>query len=127
MNKDEARAYAIKYLTSALEAHQRGEFLSISDGHEEYDQMLIREEVSVNDLLYITLEFWASWADTAEHDWMFYPPFTKDDWPMMARILLNDLEANRVVTDETILRHFVQQPRPPRQSLLDRLKNLLKS
>lgn len=123
--KDQAREHAINYLSQAIESHERGDFLSVGDGFDEYDQMLPRQEISADDLLYITLEFWESWADTAEHTWEFYPPFTESDWPKLARILLEDLKANRKVTDKTILDHFVQKPRPPKRSLLERLKDLL--
>lgn len=127
MIRDEVCAYAIKGLTKAVEAHEKGDFLSVGDGYDDYDQMLTREESSPDDILYITLMFWEAWADTAEHTWRFYPPFVKDDWPKMARTLLEDLKADRKVTDGTILTHFVQKPRSPKQSLITRLNNLLKS
>jgi hypothetical protein len=126
MERDEIRANAIKGLTKAIEAHESGDFLSVGDGYDDYDEKLKRDEHSPDDVLFITLMFWEAWADSAEHTWKFYPPFSKDDWPKMARTLLEDLKADNKVTDETILSHFVQKPRAPKKSFLEKIKSLMK-
>ena len=120
---DEARTHAIRYLTEAIKAHEKGDFLSVGDGFDEYDRMLPRDGKELNKLLIITLEFWASWSDTAEHSWKFYPPFKEGDWPQLAKILLEDLKVNREVTNKTLLEHFVPKPPQPRRSFFECLRN----
>jgi len=123
---DAARKHAITWLAHSLELHQAGNYLSIGDGYDEYDRMLPREGLDNDDPLIIALEFWASWADTAEHSWHFYPGFAKDDWPRLAKILLEDLKANRRVSDKTLLESFSPKPRKVKRGIAKRLKGLLK-
>lgn len=106
-DEDQARIHAVKYLTRAIESHERGDFLSVSDGYNEYTQQLSRHDRSPDGLLFITQEFWLHWARSAERTQGYYSPILKDEWPKLARILLEDLKNNRNVTNKTILEHFV--------------------
>ena len=123
--KDQARSHAIYHLTATVASQRIGDYHSIGSGYDEYDQMLSREGLLNNDLLMITLEFWASWADCAAHDWRNYPGMGKDDWPSLADTLIEDLKANRAVTDKILLQHFVNQPPKQRRSIMTRIRKAL--
>jgi len=122
---DAARKHAINWLTHSLELHEAGDYLSIGDGYDEYDRMLPRDGLKSDDPLIIALEFWDRWIDTAEHSWKFYPGFGKDDWPRLARILLEDLKASRVVSDKVLLESFSPKPHKAKRGMVERLKKLM--
>lgn len=103
---EEARKFAIDSLERAISAHDRGDIFSIEDGIDEYENIIPREEIANNSLLFLTLEIWSGWSDSAVHDWQFYEPLKKNDWPRIAKILLGDLRANREVTNAEILANF---------------------
>lgn len=120
-NYEEARNFAIRSIEKALEAHESGNVLSIEDGLEKFEVLIPREDLAPNSLLFLTQEFWSGWADSAIHGWHFYEPLGKDDWPRLARILLDDLRANREVTDSVIVSKFRVAPRLKSDSILSRL------
>lgn len=120
-----ARDHAIRGLTHDLECHEAGDYRSIGRDYDEYDQMLPREGIESDDPLMVALDFWASWTDTAIHNWKYYPGFTKDDWPRLARLLLEDLKAHRRVSDAVLLSNFGPKPIPPRVGMFAWLRRLI--
>ena len=122
MSKYEAaRKFAIDSIEKALVAHERGDDSSIENGLEEFQGLIPREELAPNSLLLLTEEFWCGWSSCAEHDWQFFEPLGKDDWPRLARILLDDLTSNREVTDSVLLSEFRVVPKDESGSFLSRL------
>lgn len=123
---DKAKNFAIVALENALEAHARNDLLSIENGLEEFEGLVSESEVISNSLLYLSLEFWSGWSDSAVHDWRFYEPLQEDDWPRLAVILLNDLKANREITNSDILLYFRVKPKNSKVSLLTKLWSLVR-
>lgn len=118
---DEARKLAIRCLEKALIAHENDDVFSIEDGLEEYELLMHREEIKANSLLCLALEFWSGWSDSAVHDWNFYEPLSKEDWPRLAKILLSDLKANREVTNKEIISNFNVTSKQKAGSILSRI------
>lgn len=103
---EKARVHAIESLEKALVAHENRDIFSIDDNLDEYDKLIPRDDIPANSLLFITLEFWSSWSDSAIHDWKYHEPLSKDDWPRLAKILIEDLKLNREVTNFELLTLF---------------------
>jgi hypothetical protein len=121
---EEAKSIAIKGLEKALISHENANWLELENNLDLYENAIPREEVSPNSLLYLTLEFWSAWADSANHDhWDFYPPMGKNDYPRLAKILLNNLQSNAEVTNEEIVKNFSVYPT---MSIFSKLKGMFK-
>ncbi len=115
---EEARLHAMKGLYAAKLAHENEKWLSIENDLEQYEVLVSDSGVLPNTLLTFTLEFWSGWSDCAIHDWRFYQPLVKEDWPQLCSILQANLESNTEVTDEKIRKHFLVSPRKPMFSRL---------
>jgi len=109
-----ARKLAIESIEKSLIAHESEEFFSIGDDLDEYELLLDKQELQQDSLLLITYEFLTGWSDSAAHDWYHWEPLKKDDWPRLAKIILNDLQANREVIDSEILSEFRYISEPKR-------------
>ena len=68
-------------------------------------------ELEPKSLLFLTLEFWSGWSDSAVHNWNFYEPLGKSDWPRLAKVVLSDLKENREITNQEILSQFSVYPK----------------
>ncbi len=55
--------------------------------------------------LHIALTFWDGWVDARNHGWP-RGPVSQQDWPMLARRVADDLEADREISDPTVLSRF---------------------
>lgn len=121
---EEAINIAITGLEKALIAHENTNWLELENNLDVYEITIPREKVAPNSLLYLTLEFWSAWADSANHDhWTFYPPLGKGDYPRLAKVLLNNLQSNTEVTNEEIIKNFSVYPT---ESIFSKLKGMFK-
>ena len=91
-------------LRRAVAAHESGLFSNIENDFDDMDGRLPREAGPEFDKLLVALRFWDCWIDASNHDWQYYKGMTKDDWPRTARRVITDLEAEREISDEAILR-----------------------
>lgn len=103
---EESRKLAIKAIEGALVSHEKQDFFSIDDKLDELEIQLSKQELDEGSLLLIAYEFLTGWSDSAVHDWHHWEPMTKDDWPRLASVILNDLRANREVTNQELLSEF---------------------
>ncbi|MGK0297996.1 MAG: hypothetical protein ACI9XC_001614 [Gammaproteobacteria bacterium] len=122
---EEARNLAILSIEKALIAHGNDDVFSIEDDLEEFDLLIPRDEIVANSLLFLTLEFWSGWSDSAIHGWYFYEPLEKDDWPRLAQILLNDLKTNTEVTNQEIVSQFSVFPKTKSDSIFSKISSLI--
>ena len=107
MKYDEAKKLTIASLNQAIEAHESGNYSRIDSGFDELDVALPRNNADERyDSLIISLSFWDSWIDARNHDWDYYPDFPKYSWPKHARIIVEDLNSERNISDELILKNF---------------------
>jgi len=110
-------------LDAAVRAHESGDLRAIAEGYDQLDTELPRDAGPEFDKLLVALEFWDSWVDASNHDWLYYPGIAAEDWPRLARAIVQDFQQDRDITDERVLEHFDFRRRPPRTSLWSRLKD----
>jgi len=103
---EESRKLAIVAIERALVAHEKQDFFSIGDELDELEIQLNDQELPEGSLLLIAHEFLTGWSDSAAHDWYYWEPMKKDDWPRLAEVILKDLYANLEVTDLELLSEF---------------------
>ncbi len=62
--------------------------------------------------LHIALTFWDGWVHARNHSWP-PGPIGVTEWPLLARAVADDLEADRDITSQKVLQHFdiVANPR----------------
>ncbi len=122
---DEAKTIAMSGLRDAMLAHENGKWLDVEGYLDKYEAAIPRNEIASNSLLYLTLEFWSAWADSANHDrWDFYPPIGKNDYPRLARVIVNNLQSNAEITDKEIIKNFSMYPT---KSIFSKLKGIFKN
>ena len=110
-------------LQRARTAHAERRFLDIfSDELLERDIHAAKSDYAKHFML--ALEFLGGWADSAEHDFLYYPGFSADDWPRLAQKIEDDIQTRHPITDRKILDAFEAKPRGP--GLLRRLRGFLK-
>ena len=76
--------------------------------------------------LHIALAFWDGWIDARNNGWP-RGPIGAAEWPLLARLVADDLEADHDISDKTVLARFdlVANPRLNErvQTLAARLRN----
>ncbi|MDR4470870.1 MAG: hypothetical protein MRJ68_21645 [Nitrospira sp.] len=114
MTIEDARAVIVKGLQKALVAQEEGRLLDIGDGWD--DAASLDHDDS---RLSVALNLWEGWADSAEHDWLYYEDMEAQDWLRQARIVIEALEQDQPITDLEILKRWTRQP--PEPSVFSRL------
>lgn len=76
MDHLETRDAIIQGLRAAIAAHRENRLFDIGEGWDDAAS-LARED----DRLSLALNFWEGWADSAEHQWLYYEGMSADDWP----------------------------------------------
>ncbi len=97
MNCATAKDLLLGRLRRAIEAHEQGRFTAIEDGAQELpdlDACLEEDEAGYLRLSSIS-EFLDRWADARNHDWAYYPGIKREDWPVLARRLYQNVEQGR--------------------------------
>ncbi|MDO8828032.1 MAG: hypothetical protein Q7V21_15590 [Methylophaga sp.] len=118
----EAKSVLLDILIREAELHESGRYGELGANYDEVDQKLPHNGGPEFGKLLLALEFWTGWLDSAGHDWLFYEPIRESDWPILARAIERNLEADREPTDPVLLKHFA--PRPKRPSLFSRVRAL---
>ena len=103
---DNARAYMVAELRREADAQDQGRTGEVGAGFEKCDINLPRDGDSRFRALHIALNFWDGWTDARNHEWQYYEPIGKDDWPRLARAIASAIEANEDVTDSVVLQKF---------------------
>jgi hypothetical protein len=111
-------------LANALEvdaiAHESGQQHKIG---EKFDDVM-SEISSLNDipprLSYLAINFWDSWQDSRNHDWLYYEPITESDWPHLAREISHSLRSGSLPNNQDLIDRFSPEPGLP---FLQRFKN----
>jgi hypothetical protein len=117
----EAKEYLIKNLTDDIERYRSGDIWSIGKGYDEYDGNLPRDGRPEFDKLFIALTFWDSWQDARNHEWLYYEGIKEHDWPRLAKIIIEDIKADREISDQLILDWFDLKRR---EGLIAKIKKL---
>ena len=68
----------------------------------------------------IAIDFWDGWGDARNHEWLYYEPIRREDWPRLARHIAAHLRRGEAASDPIVLEQFDLKPsRPLRQRLSD--------
>lgn len=106
MNYQDAKAEFISALTAAAIAHEADEFASLDIGYDYIDGNLPRGAGDEFNKFFVALSFWDGWVDARNHDWQYYDPIGRDDWPKLARSIVLDLKSDREIENELVLDRF---------------------
>jgi len=125
MSYEQAKEYLITSLLRDAEAHEQGRYNAIDQGFEEFDHGLPRDRDRKFDKLFIAFNFWDGWIDARNHDWRYYKPIMQSDWPRLARLIIEDIRADREIIDPIIVDRFDLKKRAQRGWFLNLFKNCL--
>ena len=121
---DEAKHYLIDHLSRDVALHVAGDYWHVGDNFDEFDKNLPRNDDPKFKKLYIVLNFWDGWQDSRNHDWHFYKGISKNDWPRLAEIIIQNVKEEKEITGEIILEHFDLKPR---EGIISKLKKIFKT
>jgi hypothetical protein len=102
MTYDDARIRLAEW----LDRHATASADQPHDGYDDLKAVLPRGSDPRWTKVFIALHFWDGWIDASNHDWRYYEPILKSDWPTLARELASDLRADREVSNPFILNRF---------------------
>jgi hypothetical protein len=103
----EARAALVDALARDAVLHEQGRFEELGKSFEELDARVPRGAGAAFDYLLVALRFMDDWLDAKEHEWQYHEPLQRDDWPVLARTLAQDLVADRAPTNPLVRKHFL--------------------
>ena len=105
MTYAEARDAIVTQLRQDAVAHEAEQHDSIGRRFDAIEHRFPRGTAPELGRLHIALTFWDGWVHARNHGWPSGPIKT-GDWPRLARTVAADLEADRDITDETVLKYF---------------------
>ena len=105
MTYAEARSALVTQLRQDAAAHEAEQFDSIGRRFDAIEHRFPRGTAPELGRLHIALTFWDGWVHARNHGWPS-GPIKLGDWPKLARAVAADLEADRDITDETVLKQF---------------------
>jgi hypothetical protein len=103
---NDAKEYLILQLSKDVEAHMAGHISKIGDRFDFFDKNLPRCEDHKFRKIHVALNFWDGWRDARNHNWRYYKDISSEDWPNLAKIIIEDLKNERDITEEILLQHF---------------------
>ena len=112
MTYSEARDTLVTQLRQDATAHDAGQYDAVGRRFDAVEHRFPTGTTPELDRLHIALTFWDGWAHARNHGWP-PGPIGESEWPALARSVADDLEADRDLTNEKVLRHFdiVAHPR----------------
>ena len=105
MDYREARDTLVTQLLQDAAAHDAGQYDAVG---RRFDALEHRFPIgTAPDLgrLHIALTFWDGWVHARNHGWP-PGPISEAEWPILAREVVADLQADRDLTSEKVLKHF---------------------
>ncbi len=110
MTQNERRLALIRALRTGAVIQQRAQSGWNNELHQAFDQLDVdlTDDIANESLrLSVSLawQFFEHWVDAANHGFASYASayFEEHEWPVLARLLANDLEAGRAVRDARLL------------------------
>ena len=121
----EAKELLISGLLKDAAAHDERRHDEIGAGFDEFDGELPRGEGPEFGKLFVALQFWDGWIDAPNHDWLYYEPITEEDWPVLARQIVNCVQNDLEITNPIVIDKFHLEKHPARTSAWQKLKHFL--
>ena len=105
MTYAEARDALVTQLRQDAAAHEAEQYDSIGRRFDAIEHRFPRGTAPELGRLHVALTFWDGWVNARNHG---FPsgPIRSADWPRLARAVAADLEADRDITDDVVLKHF---------------------
>ena len=105
MTYAEARDALVAQLRQDAAAHEAEQYDSIGRRFDAIEHRFPRGTAPELGRLHVALTFWDGWANARNYG---FPagPIAVGEWPRLARSVAADLEADRDITDPTVLRQF---------------------
>ena len=75
-------------------------------GYDEIDGSLARGGGPEWRKLFVALSFWDGWIDASNHEWKYYKPISKSDWPMLALEIAAALRENHEIVNPIVIEKF---------------------
>ena len=104
----EAKAAVLDALAREASLHDQGRFAELGASFNELDARIPRRGGAPFDRLLIALRFLDDWLDASNHNWQYHEPVQRSDWPVLARVLIADISADRDPSHTVILKHFAR-------------------
>jgi hypothetical protein len=105
MNYAEARDSLVTHLLQDAIAHEGGKYDAIGRRFDAVEHRFPTGTEPELGRLHIALTFWDGWVHARNHGWP-PGPIAEAEWPALARSVVADLQADRDLTNATVLRHF---------------------
>ena len=112
MSYAEARDALVTQLRQDATAHDAGQFDAVGRRFDAIEHRFPRGTAPELGRLHIALTFWDGWVHARNHGWPA-GPINLEEWPILARDVAKELEADHDLTSEQVLRNFdiVAHPR----------------
>ena len=112
MTYTEARDALVSHLLQDAAAHESDQFDAIGRRFDWMEHRFPRGTEPELGRLHIALTFWDGWVHARNHSWP-PGPIGIADWPRLARLVADDLAADREITAEEVVTNFdvVAHPR----------------
>ena len=100
-----ARDTLVRHLRADAAAHEAEQDDAIGRSFDGVEHRFPRGDAPELGRLHVALTFWDGWVNARNHG---FPsgPIRAADWPRLARTVAADLEADRDITNEVVLKHF---------------------
>jgi hypothetical protein len=95
-----------RLLLRNAEAHEAGSWNYLDRDYEEIERAVPREGYPEIETLLIALDFWKAWIESILHGRPIRAEIRQEDWPLLARRIVDALESDRGIDDPTILTRF---------------------
>jgi hypothetical protein len=100
-----ARDALIAHLRADADAHEAERYDAIGRRFDTLEYRFPTGTAPELARLHIALAFWDGWIDARNNGWP-RGPVAQHDWPPLARRVASDLEADREISDATVLARF---------------------
>jgi hypothetical protein len=87
-------------------AHDAERYDSIGRRFDSIEHAFPRDDGVETTSLRIALTFWDAWIDARNHGWQITTGIQRDEWPLLARIIAEDLSCAREITDARVRLRF---------------------
>src|SRR5437867_3303143 len=84
----------IEALNRDAVAHERGDYVELGAGFDDLAALIPRDQAPRFNKILVALSFWDAWIHARDRGWRRRGDPTKDDWPLLARTIVEHLEAD---------------------------------
>jgi len=106
-NNESTKKSLIKHLSNCISAHNAGAFQKLKDGHDSFENNLITDDPNFDEIIFIATRYWREWIVSYEYHWKYSQgSITKDEWPILAKNIIDILKDKNVKLNHKIADGF---------------------